>query len=156
MSVKHTCFTTFHAVAADQHNHDKIDAIAVRAFRRWPADAARGVNAKLVSFDEPLIDRLDLPKQSSNCAQKVDPQRIACNRWLNWFEPAFKAAMQCVVIKRLPVCTMRYRQQGVVVKILDETGMPTFAVMATIAQMHIGRQTVPRVCDRRPMLFPVT
>ncbi len=63
MRVKNTGFTTFDAAAPDQHDHNEVNPVAVRAFWGGPANTTRCVNAELVRFNEPLRDRLDFGKQ---------------------------------------------------------------------------------------------
>ena len=51
--VEHARLAAAHVVAIDQDHGDIIDAVAMRAFRRGPADALGSVDAELMRFDVP-------------------------------------------------------------------------------------------------------
>ena len=44
------CLTALHSAARHQEHRHQVDAVAMRPFRRGPADAIGGVDAKLVGF----------------------------------------------------------------------------------------------------------
>ena len=69
-------------------------------------------------------------------------------------KPALKTAVQRVVVGRLPVRAVRRLGQRVRGQILNETGMPTFAVMPAVFQVCVGRQLIPRLGERLPALDP--
>ena len=133
MGIKDARFTSFDAAATNQQHDNKINAITVRTLRRRPAHTACGVNAKLVRFNEPLLDRLDLGKQFTKRGQQAKPQGIVGDAGLNRFKPAFKATVQRVVVDRLPVRPVRNRLQGLCAEVLHKTSVTPVSVMTVIA-----------------------
>ena len=63
--------------AVDQHDGDEVDAVAMRAFGRRPADAVGGVDAELVRLDEPGLRALDAARRARRtraaCAARPAP-----------------------------------------------------------------------------------
>src|SRR5439155_22039457 len=89
--------------AADEDDGDEVDAVAMRAFRRRPADAVGGVDAGLVRLDVPRLVALDPTREAGEREQDAAPRRLSDDLGLDRLEPALEAAMQCVVFDRLPV-----------------------------------------------------
>ena len=53
VGLEHARLAALDAFARDKEHRDQVHAVAVRALGRGPADAAFGVDAELVRFDEP-------------------------------------------------------------------------------------------------------
>jgi len=148
-------FAAFHAAPLHQEHDDEIDAVAVRALGRWPAHAFGGVDAELVRFDVPARHRLDLRKQPAQAGQQFAPRRRLGHGRLDRVEPAFEAAMQRVVVGRLPVRPVRCLRKRAAGKFLDEAGMAAAPVVAAIPQVRVGRQSVPGSGQVIPALLPL-
>ena len=69
VDVKNTGFAAFYAVALHHQHHNKVHTVAVRAFRGRPANAACGVNTKLVRFNVPAGDRFNLRKEAAQAGE---------------------------------------------------------------------------------------
>jgi hypothetical protein len=113
MCIKHTRFTALNAAASNQHHDDKINTIAMCAFRRGTPNSTSRVNAELVRLYKPLAHRFYLCKQLTKSCKHVNPQRVSCDTWLNRFKPALKAPVKRVVVYRLPVSPMRHLLQEI-------------------------------------------
>ena len=75
MCVKHARFAAFYAVTIDQNHGHKVDAVAMRAFGRWAANALGRVDAKLMSFDELTLAKTS-PSPESKARQLSSSQTV--------------------------------------------------------------------------------
>ena len=144
MRIKHAGFTALHVVARHHQHHHKIHAVAVRAFRGRPAHAIGGVDAELMGLDVPQRCWFDAGKQLAQTSQQLLPGWGCGNRRLNRVKPAFKAAMQRVVVGGLPVGAVRRWRERVGCGVLHKAGVAALAVVAAVFQVGIGRQAIPR------------
>src|SRR5664279_475216 len=112
VGIEHAGLATLDALAPDQHHGDEVDAVAVRAFGRGPADAVGGVDAELVRFRVPELLASHRRSDRSHGAEDPRPDRVGDDGRLDRLEPALDAAMQRVVFERLPVRPMRRLLDG--------------------------------------------
>ena len=122
----------------------------MRALRRGPPDARRRVDPELVRLDVPArhgAQRARTPRRSAT--QQTRPRRARGDLGLDGLEPAFEAAVQRVVGRRLPVRAVRRARERGALEILHEAGMPPRAIAAAVAQVQVLRQRVPARRERR-------
>ena len=130
----------------DVDDGDQIHAVAVCALRRRPADAAFGVDAKLVRLHVPGALAFELGGNACRAAQQFLPCRCLDDGGLDRFEPALHAAVQGVVGQRLPVGAVR---RGRDAALLDyEAGVAAAPVVPAVLEVEIGRQQRPVLAQR--------
>ncbi len=93
--------------AAREDDCDEVHTVAVSTLGCRTADPTRGVDAKLMSFDEPLVDVTDLVEQRSNSGDQFSPHGRGDYLGLDGLELALDATVKRVVRSRLPVRTPR-------------------------------------------------
>ena len=117
VGVKHARLAPFDVLSVNHKHGNEIDAIAVRAFWRGPANAVGRVDAKLVRFDAPSdAHSAQLIRCGGQSRQQLGPGRLMKRSVQNGFEPTFHTAVKCVVVQRLPVGAVRHLCQSAVLK----------------------------------------
>jgi hypothetical protein len=91
------------ARAADAHDGDEVDAVAVRAFGSRPADAVGGVDAELMRFDEPRLRAAQRRREPRERDDDALPRRRREDLRRDRLEPALDAAVERVVFDGLPM-----------------------------------------------------
>ena len=106
---EHARLAALDAHALDQQHRDEVDAVAVRAFGRRPADAVGGVDAELVRLDVPRLPPFLSDASAANESSIRRQAGAASTAGVDRLEPALEAAVQRVVFDRLPVRAVRHR-----------------------------------------------
>lgn len=109
--VEYARLTAFDTATVHQNDSDEIDAVPMRTFGRRAADALCRVNAKLVCFNEPLRLRRNCCADITHLRQQGLPRCAGTDLGSDRLKPAFDAAVQRVVIHRLPMGAVRYLHQ---------------------------------------------
>nr|GEU28476.1 hypothetical protein [Tanacetum cinerariifolium] len=129
--------------ARDQDHGHEIDAVAVRAFRRGTADAVGGVDAELVRFHVPRRVAT-VPGRAAYLADGRDqrrPRRLRHGGRQHRLEQAVHAAVQGVILERLPVRAVRRLRE--LRALLHEARMAAAPVAATVLEVQVRLQRVP-------------
>jgi hypothetical protein len=93
--------------APDEDHRDKIDAVAMRAFRGRTPEAVRGMNAELVCLDVPARHGPQLREQRPEGTDELKPGRRLHHGAVDGLEPARESTVQRVVCGGLPVRAVR-------------------------------------------------
>mmetsp|Transcript_41205 Transcript_41205/g.96295 ORF Transcript_41205/g.96295 Transcript_41205/m.96295 type:complete len:555 (-) Transcript_41205:257-1921(-) len=141
MGLEHARLPTLDLVAAHHQNRHQVHAVAVGALGRGPADAVAGVDAKRVGLDEPGPLALEGRRDTCQAQQQGRPRRRGHHLLRQRHIPALDAAVQRVVVQRLPVGAVGLQREGVAVG--DKAAMAAEAVAPAVAQIAVGRQVVP-------------
>ena len=136
---EHAGLPAAHAAPPDEHHRHEIHPVAVRPFRRRPADAACGIDAELMCLEVPATHRLQPREQVPERCEQLPEGGRAHDLRLDRLEPAQHPAVQRVVGRRLPVSTLRDRSEFPRTRGVDEAAVPTRTVVATITQVRIAR-----------------
>src|SRR5262249_5890411 len=135
--------TATDVAALDQDHGDIIDAIAMCPFRCGPADTFRGVDTELMRL---YIPTRHGPHRRENVTERAH-QPAPCWRvqhdTLDRLEPALQAAVQRVVIARLPVRAMRHELQRVRRQFMNETTVTAKSIAAAVEQIRVAGQSLP-------------
>lgn len=156
VGIKHAGFAAFYALSCNQQYDHKVHTIAVCAFRSWAAYAASCVNSELMRFNKPLVNGLHLCEQPAKSSDQIIPGRITRDHIFHRLKPAFKPAMQGVVIRWLPMGPMRCLRERVGRHVLHKARMAALAIASAVLQMRISGQVVPRPGQRFPIWQPVS
>ena len=138
-----------HAVPRDQDHGDEIDAVAVRAFRRRSTDPVGRVDAELMRLDEPASRRsgvfagrvADPVEHASEAGDQRTPRRVFGDARRDRLEPALHAAVQRVVLDRLPVRPVRRAREGAA-GLENEARVPALSIATAVLQVRVGGRSV--------------
>ena len=139
--LKHTRLAPLDTLATDQKHRHQIHSIAVRALGGGAANAVGGVNAELMCLHKPGLRTPELRAQPAQGQQQIRPRGPRRRFGQHGFKPALHAAMQCVVLQRLPMCAVHNRLQLPIAD--DIAGVAAAAVATTVFQVLVRRQVVP-------------
>ena len=107
VGLEHPRLAAANVVPGDEDHRDEVDPVAVGALGRRPADPVGGVDAELVRLDEPALDRGDPREQRAQRYEQAAPPGVFDDRGLDRLEHPLDAAVQRVVVQRLPVRAVR-------------------------------------------------
>ncbi len=132
-------------MALHENDRDEVHSIAMRPFRSWAADAIDRVDPKLMRFDVPAVNGVDLGEEPSKCFEQLPPRARGLHARLYRLEPALDPPVQSVVSSRLPVrsagdCSQLRRDER-----LSEAAVPAKSVPTAVAQIGIRREGFPGV-----------
>jgi len=133
-------------VAPHQDDGNEVHPVAMRALGRRPTDACGGIDAELVRLHVPRLHAAQGRAPLPEAAQQSGPGRGGDGLRVHRLEHAQHAAVQGVVVERLPVGTVGGLPH--LCAIDDETGMATATVAAAVAQIVVGWQIIPARLER--------